>query len=155
MMPAASARTLFPVHFWLVARVLPWIAKRSSLAALLAIMTPSENRRPYVGVPASVIIESVVTDGRRAWRMRGRRCLREGLLAFLFLRLAGYAPVIHFGIEPSSLGVRPRGHCWVTFSEACVLNPPSPGILPLFSWDGQKTPEPIDGLNSELVLADL
>jgi hypothetical protein len=155
MMFEASTRTLFPVHFWLVARVLPWIAKQGSLAGVLAIMTPSENRRPYLGVPASAIIETVVADGRRAWRMRGRRCLREGLLAFLFLRLAGYAPVIHFGIEPSSLGVRPRGHCWVTLSEACVLNPPCPDILPLFSWDGQKTPEQVHDHDSELSLANL
>jgi hypothetical protein len=154
MMAEACVRTLFPVHFWLVARVLPWLAKRGSLSGLLAIMTPGENRRPYLGFPTSVILDTVVADSRRAWRMRGRRCLREGLLAFLFLRLAGYAAVIHFGIEPSSLGERPRGHCWVTVSGACVLNSPSPSILPLFSWDGRTTPGPVHE-HDELSLADL
>ena len=155
MMAEAWVSILFPIHFWLVARVLPWMAKRGSLASLLTIMTPSENRRPYVGVPASAIIEAVIVDGRRAWRMRGRRCFREGLLAFLFLRLAGYAPVIHFGIEPASLAARPRGHCWITLAEACVLNPPSPGLLPLFSWDGQTTPKQFDSHDAELSLTYL
>jgi hypothetical protein len=78
--------------------------------------------------------------------MRARRCLREGLLGFRFLRLAGFYPVLHFGVEPESVAAEHlRAHCWITLADSCVLNPPSETMVRLFSWDGEVKLGAVDG----------
>jgi hypothetical protein len=57
--------------------------------------------------------------------MRDRRCLREGLLAYRFLRSAGYSPDLVFGVDPRSLdGPKPDAHCWIRLDGRDVFNPP-------------------------------
>ncbi len=100
---------------------------------------PPAAHRPYRGLDAEHILAAVRAATARPWRMRGRRCLRQGLLGFRFLRLAGFAPLLHFGVEPGSLAVdHLRAHCWITLAGLCVLNPPSDTMVTVFTWDGEK-----------------
>ena len=134
----ATGRIALHVHVWWTARSLPFTVKRCSLDRLLAGTTPLPGRMPYRGVSAHEIIDAVRESTKRPWRMGGRRCLREGLLAFRFLRLAGHPAVLHFAIEPDSVAAdSPSAHCWVTVAGVCVINPPSPTMKLLFSWDGE------------------
>jgi hypothetical protein len=130
---------LFWPHLWLAARWLPVNAKRSSIEQLLLRAVPPAGHTPYRGLDSERILDAVRSITARPWRMRGRRCLREGLLAFRFLRLAGFTPLLHFGVEPGSVNTdKVRAHCWITIAGSCVLNPPSETLLTIFSWDGEK-----------------
>ncbi len=92
----------------------------------------------YEGVPAEQIIDFVKQAARRPWFMRDRRCLREGLLAFRYLSLAGHRPELHFSIAPSSLTAsRPRAHCRVVLDGKTVLNPCPEPMVDLFAYDGR------------------
>jgi hypothetical protein len=106
---------------------------------LLKKSMPPTGYTPYRGIEAGEILSAVQAATARPWRMRGRRCLRQGLLGFRFLRLAGFAPLLHFGIEPGSIKFDSlHAHCWITLAGSCVLNPPSETMLTMFSWDGEK-----------------
>jgi len=63
--------------------------------------------------------------------MRDRRCLREGLLAFRFLSMAGHTPVLRFGVERGSvaLGQSLSAHCWIDVENETILNPPLPDMV--------------------------
>jgi hypothetical protein len=63
--------------------------------------------------------------------MRDRRCLREGLLAFRFLSMAGYGPVLRFGVQRGSAarGQRLSAHCWIEVENETMLNPPLPDTV--------------------------
>ena len=125
--------------------MLPVDAKRCTIEQLLAKARPRAGYEPYRGIDAEEILAAVRATTARPWRMRGRRCLREGLLGFRFLRLAGYTPVLHFGIEPGSvLADHLRAQCWITLAGSCVLNAPSETMIPLFSWDGEKIVGAVD-----------
>lgn len=56
--------------------------------------------------------------------MRGRRCLRTGLLLFHFLRLAGAPAVLTFGVYSEQKAGREQAHCWVSVAGRCVSDPP-------------------------------
>ena len=130
---------MFKPHLWIAARWLPVGAKRRSIEQLLARAMPPADYAPYRGLVAEEILAAVRATTARPRRMRGRRCLREGLLGFRFLRLAGFAPVLHFGIEPESVPAdHLKAHCWITLAGSCVLNPPSETMVTLFSWDGER-----------------
>jgi hypothetical protein len=73
--------------------------------------------------------------------MRGRRCLREGVLAFHYLARAGHRPVLHFAVAPSSMATaKPRAHCWISIGGEIVMNPPSEAMVELFRHDAKTTP---------------
>jgi transposase InsO family protein len=125
------------LHLWLAARWLPIKAKRRGIERLLIAATPLRGRTPYRGLSAGEIVAAVRGTLARPWRMRGRRCLRSSLLAFRFLRLAGYPAVIHFAVAPSRAEAdRLRGHSWVTLDGACLLDGPGLDMVGLFAWDG-------------------
>ena len=122
---------------WLAARLLPILATHRSLDALLRLATPNRPSPRYAGIGSREIVEIVKRAARRPWVMRDRRCLREGLLAFRFLRLAGFHPELHFSIAPSSLSdSRPRAHCRVMLDGETILNPCPEPMVDLFSYDG-------------------
>jgi hypothetical protein len=124
-------------QIWIAARLLPILAARRSLGSLLKLATPSRPVALYEGMEAEQIVAIVKRAARRPWLMRDRRCLREGLLAFRFLSLAGYRPELHFSVAPSSLSEsRPRAHCWLTLDGRTILNPCSEPMIELFSYDG-------------------
>jgi hypothetical protein len=138
-----SPGVLFRMHLWSAARWLPVGAKRRTIEELLTNATPPKSEQPYRGLEADSILDSVRAVTSRPWRMRGRRCLREGLLGFRFLRLAGYSPQLHFGVEPGSVHLdHLRAHCWIVLDGQCVMNPPSATMLPIFFWDGDAVRQP-------------
>lgn len=138
MMPFPSARLPFRWNLWVAARLLPMFAKRRALGEILQRATPDPAARAYGDLPPGEMIAAVKAVVARPWRMRGRRCLREGLLAFHYLSLAGHRPVLHFAIVPkTALTNRPRAHCWVSVAGETVMNPPLEPMLDLFSYDGR------------------
>jgi len=62
----------------------------------------------------------------RPRHMKQRPCLREGLLLFHFLCLAGREPEVHFSVfDPPASRERLDGHCWVSLDGRAVSAPPS------------------------------
>lgn len=112
--PASLLTALrFRVDLWLAARSLPWRVAGKSFEDILAMASP-EGGAEYEGLPVEYIARRVRRSVRRPWLMRDRRCLREGLLGFEFLRRSGYAPELHFAVAPGSLSAeRISAHCWV------------------------------------------
>lgn len=133
----ASLPARFRLHLWLAARLLPVRAKRRPIETLLIDATPPAESLPYRGLAAEPIVAAVRRTLARPWRMRGRRCLREGLIAFRFLRLAGHPAVLHFAVASPSPADRLKAHCWVTLGGHCILDGPREGMVPLFAWDGE------------------
>lgn len=138
MMPFPSARLPFRWNLWIAARLMPVFTKKRPLTEILQRATPDPRTRAYGDMPPGEVIAAVKAVVARPWRMRGRRCLREGLLAFHYLALGGHRPVLHFAIVPkTALTTRPRAHCWVSLNGETVLNPPQEPMLDLFTYDGR------------------
>lgn len=111
------------VHVATLAVMIPDLSKRLSLTRLLALFTPRRHCPRYATLTQDEIVRTIQRCLRAPWRMRGRPCLRRGLLLFYFLRLAGIPAVMHFGVYRSS-GPRDYAHCWVTVHGQCVADPP-------------------------------
>ena len=138
MMPFPSTSLPFEWNLWIAARLMTLFAKSRPLDEILRRATPDAAKRAYSSLSPDEILGAVKTAVARPWRMRGRPCLREGLLAFHYLCLAGHRPVLHFGIVPKSAATsRPRAHCWLSLEGEIVLNPPQEAMLDLFSYDGR------------------
>jgi hypothetical protein len=121
---------------------LPRLVHRLPLTHLLADMTPSRPA-PRWQRPSQEILDAVKAALARPIRMRGRRCLREGLAAFHFLRKGGHAAVLHFGVDRrSTRAAKLRGHCWISLEGQVVLNGPGPEFVELFAYRGQPLPRP-------------
>ena len=128
----------FRTNLWIAARLMPMFTKRNDLEPLLLMATPAAGTHAFDDLTADTIVAAVKAVVARPWRMRGRRCLREGLLAFHYLSLAGYAPLLHFGVVPQSLrGKKTAAHCWVSIDGETMLNPPRRAMHELFVYDGQ------------------
>jgi hypothetical protein len=112
--PANVLTTLrFRIDLWLAARSLPWRVAGKSFEEILAMASP-DGEVEYAGLPAEYISRRVRKSVRRPWLMRDRRCLREGLLGYEFLRRSGYFPELHFAVDPESVSSqRISAHCWV------------------------------------------
>ena len=83
---------------------------------------------------------------RRPWLMRDRPCLRQGLLAMRFLRLAGYRPVLHFALDRTSVASSVlSAHCWVTLDGKVLLNPATPTMVEILAYvNGRLVPSAPD-----------
>jgi hypothetical protein len=137
MMPFPPSSLPFGVNLWIAARLMTVFAKRRPLDEILRRATPAAGTRAYANMTPQQIVASVKAAVANPWRMRGRRCLREGLLAFHYLSLAGYRPVLCFGLVPKSALTPPaRAHCWVQLDGETILNPPTEPMLDLFAYDG-------------------
>ena len=129
MRQEALQRALFNCHLWASARLLPFVVGRQDMAAVRRY-TEAPARMPYAGLPDTYIAGRVRRAVRRPWLMRDRRCLREGLLAFRFLSLAGYRPELRFGIEPGSVKAPLlKAHCWVCLGDRPVVSDSAPGMV--------------------------
>lgn len=136
----------FHSDLWIAARLMPMFTKRNDLEPLLLMATPAPGTRAYAELDAGSIVDAVKAVVARPWRMRGRRCLREGLLAFHYLTLSGHAPLLHFGVITETLrGEKPSAHCWVSVAGTTILNPPATDMHELFVYDG-KTSAPVGRL---------
>jgi hypothetical protein len=149
MSPFPPISVPFTASVWIAARLLPLFVGSSELDRLLAIATPRPGARAHTHLGAATIADAVKRAARRPWLMRDRRCLREGLMAFHYLRLAGHRPLLHFAIEPGSLTeARLSAHCWVTVNEEVLMNPPTPTMMNLFAWDGARMIKPDGAIGS-------
>lgn len=127
----------FRLNLWIAARLMPVFAKRRDLGAILAGATPEPRHQGSIPLGPGAIVESVKSVVSRPWRMKGRRCLREGLLAFYYLKLAGRQPLLRFGLLKGTLATpRPRAHCWIVLDNEIILNPPDGLMVHLFDYDG-------------------
>ena len=126
-MAARSMRTIAWLilrgHLCLLAWFLPDASKIVSLHRLLALLTPSAPFRPYECFTEREIVHLVQAKLAHPWRMRGRRCLREGVLCFHLLRLANVPAELHFGVFAEARG-RELAHCWVVVGGRSVTSPP-------------------------------
>lgn len=142
MNPFPPLAVPFPVSLWVATRLLPACVGSSDLHSLLSLATPRAGQSAYRENSPAAIASAVKRAARRPWVMRDRRCLREGLLAFHYLSLAGHRPLLHFAVEPQSLSDRKMSaHCWVTVDEEVLMNPPTPTMMKLFAWDGARVIE--------------
>ncbi|WP_187970583.1 lasso peptide biosynthesis B2 protein [Aquibium microcysteis] len=143
MTPFPPVAVPFPASVWIAARLLPACVGSSELDRLLAMATPPPGASAYREFSAQAIVSAVKRAARRPWVMRDRRCLREGLLAFRYLSLAGHRPQLHFALEPGSLSDgRLSAHCWITVGGEVLMNPPTPTMMLLFVWDGARMTKP-------------
>jgi hypothetical protein len=114
----------FKTALWLWARWVPVLAWRRDLQTLIAATAPPQGVA-YLHLSAAYISKRVRRATRRPFLMQDRPCLREGLLAYRFLRLAGFRPELHFGVDPGSVASdRLRAHCWIVLDGNIVLNAP-------------------------------
>ena len=122
-------RVWFRVALFAWAGILPTLCYKRDLKSVIALVN-APARAPYSGLPAGYIIFRVKRATRRPWFMRDRRCLREGVLAYRFLKLAGFEPEVHFGVDRASVSsIRLQAHCWVILDGHVVLNPPEPSMV--------------------------
>ncbi len=143
MLPFLPPSTPFRLNLLVAARLLPAFVKRVSLADTLKLATPAAGARGYEELKPGEIVGAVVRATRRPWLMRDRRCLRQGVLAFHFLTLAGHRPVLHFGVVPSTMSLpRPRAHCWVTVQGFIILNPPMEPMVEILAHDTRIAGQP-------------
>jgi hypothetical protein len=99
--------------------------------------TRPPDRTPYVGLAAEEMVKRVKLACRKPWLMRDRRCLREGLLAFRFLSMAGYRPILRFAVERTSIAQGSlSAHCWIELGGVVMLNPPTPTMVQIMTWPG-------------------
>ena len=135
--------------------MLPPIAARGPLERLLGFATPGGATPAYASLSVSEILTAVKNVSARPWVMREQRCLREGLLAFRFLALAGYRPVLHFGVAPETAkSNHPRAHCWISLDGKAIFNPPTEPMLNLLSYNGQEA-IPASGSSPDFEVADV
>lgn len=95
-----TLRIAFAVHVWTIAAVIPLLLRVLSLKTILEIFTPSPLFQPYRGMSAEDLANVVKNRLRRPVYMVRRACLREGLLMFHFLRLAGFEATLHVSVHP-------------------------------------------------------
>jgi hypothetical protein len=123
----------FRLSLWTWARLLPLLVHNRSLGSVVALAHVGTDA-PYRGLAPGYIVRRVRRATRRPRLMRDRPCLRQGLLAMRFLRLAGHRPVLHFGVDRTSVA---RGvlsaHCWVTLDGEVILNPADPAMVEILS----------------------
>ena len=132
MAPALSLKMRAAV--WVRSVVLPDLSRVAALERLLRWYTPRAATAPWSGRGVDEILAHVDRHLSGCRRMRGRRCLRRGLLAFYFLRLAGHPAVLHVGVFARPQG-RTLAHCWTTVGEL-IDDPPQAPCTPVLAWDG-------------------
>ncbi|PBB92004.1 hypothetical protein CK215_13775 [Mesorhizobium sp. WSM3864] len=129
-------RALFRTHLWLSARLIPVLVARRDFESVLKL-APLQLPTPYRGLPWSYVVSRVNRTVRHPWVMRDRRCLREGLLGFRFLRMAGFDPDLHFGVDAKSMH-EPRlsAHCWVCLDGKPVVSDSLPDMVEIYRHPG-------------------
>ena len=111
------------MHVAVLALLIPDLSKRLPLAKLLQLFTPRRVSHWYAQLTQDEIVSTINRHLHAARRMRGRPCLRRGLLLFYFLRSAGIPAILYFGVYRTS-GPREQAHCWIVVNGKCVADPP-------------------------------
>ncbi len=129
----------FRTALWIAARTMPLRVRGMGLKALLELYEPGKSR-PFVGVDPADMLEAVRRVTHHPWGMRDRRCLRQGLLAYRYLSMAGLAPALHFGVDRNSISdPKISAHCWIVLDGEVVLNPPGEAMVTVFVYDGPRS----------------
>lgn len=109
-------------EMWIAARCLPVAIFFRNFSEILKYADTKACNR-YIGISANQIASAAIKVIRRPWIMRERRCLRQGLIGYRYLRKAGYKPQLHFGIDPGSIDQEHiSAHCWVVLDGQPVVN---------------------------------
>jgi len=125
-------RALFRSHLWLSARLMPVLIGQRDFETTLK-WAPLNSPTPYRGLSSAYIVARVNRTVRHPWLMRDRRCLREGLLGFRFLRMAGFDPELRFGVDAKSMHApRLSAHCWVCLDGRPVVSDSQPGMVEIY-----------------------
>ena len=131
-------RWLLRGHIGVLATLMPLAVRLVTVQRLVRLLTPPRWLRPYAAVTAPEMAGFVAHRLRRPRMMRRRTCLRQGLVLFHFLRLAGLPAAVHFGIfSPATDPRRLHGHCWVTLGDVCLSPPPEEPVAVLLSRGGE------------------
>jgi hypothetical protein len=129
-------RLRFRLALWWWTMVIPVLARGRELKSLIDRAAPGAGE-PYAGLPAEYIARRVKRAARKPWFMRDRQCLREGLLAFRFLTLAGYRPELRFGVDRKSVARNTlSAHCWIVLDKEVLLNSPDPNMVEILIYRG-------------------
>ncbi len=119
-------KCMLQVHVWLLATSIPLLVKFVPLKRLAKLLTPPGRLTPYRGVPAELIAETVHRRLKTPRNMKRRSCLREGLVLFHLLKLAGIPAVMHFCVyQQQDNSPRMHAHCWVTVDDSAISSPPT------------------------------
>lgn len=120
-------RLVLRAHVCWVACLIPLLDRVLPLRGMLWALTPARWWHPYRGVTPEAIAEAVRRRLARPRQMKRRACLREGLMLFHFLCLAGLDPELHFAVFPAEPAPRPmHAHCWVTLAGVPCSAPAQP-----------------------------
>jgi hypothetical protein len=116
------------VEIWIAARLLPFTIGSTDFSQMLQnVDAPVSERYKFIAPEIIALVTKAAT--RHPWLMRNRRCLREGLIGYRFMRKAGYQPELHFGIEDKSLKHdRINAHCWVVLNGKPIVNDTLPDM---------------------------
>jgi hypothetical protein len=128
-------RVRFHIALWCQARSMPIRVTPSRPLAWVLSFADRAPRASYAGLSAEYILKHAARVTRRPYFMRERRCLRQGLLAFRFMKAAGHDVELHFGIDRTHRHDI-RAHCWIVHDGRVVLNPPDANTQPIFVHRG-------------------
>ena len=122
------------LHVRAVVSSIPLLVHTLPLKTVLRLLTPPSRWQPYRRLEPGAVQAAVRRALRNPWHMKRRRCLREGLSLFHFLRLSGRPAVLHFAIyPPPGHGARITGHCWVECEGSPISSPPDGPHVELLS----------------------
>jgi hypothetical protein len=123
------------IHVWIIAAIIPLLVRLLCLKTILQVFTPSPLFQPYRGMSAKDLGGFVKNRlKKRPICMVRRPCLREGLLMFYFLRLAGLEATLHISVYPREVLGRFHAHCWVTSFGKTISIPPGLKMAEVFSY---------------------
>ncbi|MCK4601295.1 MAG: lasso peptide biosynthesis B2 protein [Phycisphaerae bacterium] len=116
---------ILQAHVYLVASLIPLLVNLFPLKKVLRLLTPSRRFQPYRDAGSEEIAAIIRRRLRDPANMRRRSCLREGLMMFHFLCLAGKPTKLQIGVyAPRADQKRTRAHCWVMLNGECISSPP-------------------------------
>jgi hypothetical protein len=128
-------RVRFRIALWCQARTMPIRVTPSRPLAWVLSFADRAPSATYAGLSTEYILKHIARVTRRPYLMRERRCLRQGLLAFRFMKAAGHDVELHFGIDRTHRQDI-RAHCWIIHDGGIVLNPPDADTQPIFVHKG-------------------
>jgi hypothetical protein len=115
---------LLRLHVEALVLVIPILVLILPIRRLLEILTPKRVFRLYHGMAPDPIAAVVARRLRHPWLMRRTRCLRQGLVDYHLMRLAGIPAELHFAVYPFDQR-HGTAHCWVVSQGVCWTAEPA------------------------------
>ena len=136
---AALTLPLLYSSVWTAARWLPYAISGRNLSEILELMDKKSRKTFWKSTPEDI---SRAIDFATACPifMRGRRCLRQGLLGYKFLKASGFTPELIFSVDKASVDTNClRAHCWVEVNGQAVVGQPLDGHQILYVYGAEAT----------------